>query len=246
MISSVQIIENKVRDIDGILKVLNDKSIEIFYKSYPHLKTQFLDSSLVIKEELSKMRELFKDTDSILENIEDLSFIIDTFISEINQISRQSIEDNIRSFRSVLANLKGFLKTDDGFKFDIDLDKVPVEIKDEFILDIEEARKCFSSEAYRGTLAFCGRALELVLSKKYFDKTGKDPIEENWMLGTLIGKCSQVGILSDKPSLGHFCNIINDTRISSIHHKKNIYNPERDETLSLVGISNALIKKLLY
>lgn len=245
MWETIQIIEEKVREIDDIKKMLFEKGIEVYYRSYPSIKEKYLDACLKIKEELSKISVLLSEDESFVENIEDLIFIIDDLIDKVNKNSKETIEDNIKEFRSVLAVVKGYLKKDDDFKFNLNIDNIPEEIRDEVIRDVEEARKCFTSGAYRGTLTFCGRVLETVLSKKYFDKTGVDPMEQEWKLGQIIGKCAAAGILSGDPSIGHFSNLINDTRIKSVHKTQSIFEPGRDETLSLVGLANSLVQKLL-
>jgi hypothetical protein len=80
-------------------------------------------------------------------------------------------------------------------------------------------------------------------SRKEIEKKCKDPLEENWELGTIIKKCGEEGIL-DEPGLGPFINLINSVAIPSVHAKKKLYLPTEKETASIINFTNSVIKKL--
>ena len=73
---------------------------------------------------------------------------------------------------------------------DFRVTKLPDDIRSEVTADISELSKCFSSGCYRSCIILCGRVLETVLHRKYYDATGHDILEKSpgIGLGNLIGK----------------------------------------------------------
>jgi len=242
MVEIFQIVENEIKSIESILKILQEKNIEIYYRSYPHLKEEFLNSSFKIKEELAKLKSSLLKDEKPIEDVEDLSFIMDIFITEVNQLSRLSLEENIINFKKIFVELKGSMILEEELKFEIDLDKIPDEIKEELIADIDDVKKCFQNKSYRGSLTFCGRIIELILGRKYFEKTGDDPLEKRWTIGVLIEECKKVGI-ANEPGLENLAKLINETRISSVHVKKILYLPTPEETKSLIELTNSILQR---
>lgn len=128
--------------------------------------------------------------------------------------------------------------------FDFDQIKIPEEIRGSLLADVEEMKNCFRIGSYRATLMFSGLILETLLARKYFEKTGKDLLQESWRLGPLLGKCKDENIITSNDEIFDFANIINKTRIKSVHKKSDIYIPTPEEATSVVGLTNSTLKKL--
>jgi len=126
---------------------------------------------------------------------------------------------------------------------DFDISKVPEEIKVELLKDVEDLRTCFSVGVYRGCMMFAARILELLLSRKYFDKTSVDLVESQCGLEKIIGKCKDENVFVE-PGLAEMLRLINVTRIHSVHKKKDLYIPTTEETEGIIKILNGSIKKL--
>lgn len=127
---------------------------------------------------------------------------------------------------------------------DFDIGKVNEEIKTELLKDIEDLQSCFGAGVNRGCMMFSGRILELILSRKYYEKTGVDPVESEWGLGKIVGKCKDEGVFNE-PGLAEMMLLVNETRIPSVHKKKEFYVPTTEETEGVVKILNGTIKKIL-
>ncbi len=128
--------------------------------------------------------------------------------------------------------------------FDFDIKKVAEELKPELLKDIEDLERCFSAEVYRGCMMFAARILELLLSRKYFDRTSVDPVENRWGLEKIIGKCKEEEVFKE-PGLAEMMRLINETRVPSVHKKKQFYVPTPEETEGIVKLLNSSIKKIL-
>jgi len=96
----------------------------------------------------------------------------------------------------------------------------------DFENDLREMLTCFNSSSYRGCLAMAGVVLERTLRHK-LDSMGIE-IQNDWMVGRLLGEISDAGEYVD-PSLKNIWNIINQQRIVGVHTKENIPIPSADQ-----------------
>ncbi len=113
--------------------------------------------------------------------------------------------------------------------------KVPNDIMHEINADIEEINKCFNASCFRSAVILCGRIMETALHRKYFDATGIDLLEKapGTGLGNLIAKLAEKGISTD-PGLNNQIHLINQVRISNVHHKKDVFLPSKDQTKAIM------------
>ncbi len=108
--------------------------------------------------------------------------------------------------------------------------KLPATIKEEVQADLKEAEKCLKTECYRSSIILCGRAMETALHRKYYEATGNDLLEKapGTGLGTLIAKLAEKGVKLE-PGLTNQIHLINNTRIFSVHTKKEQFIPSKKQ-----------------
>lgn len=113
--------------------------------------------------------------------------------------------------------------------------KLPLDIRDEVIADIEEMEKCLQAGCLRSTVILCGRLLETALHRKYFEVTGNDALEKSpgIGLGNLIAKLKEQNVELD-PALTNQVHLINQVRISSVHVKKDAFRPSAQQAQAIV------------
>ena len=146
------------------------------------------------------------------------------------------------NLRSLFSELSGSLPIE-RIMFLVDFSTLPQSIREETRLNFEEVRKCYYAGAFRSATGMCGRILEVLLARKYFEERGVDPIEQQWKMGLLMRKCFENNVL-DEPALGDICNLINRSRINSVHSTRRLYRPEQDDTKPIIEFTIGLVKKL--
>jgi hypothetical protein len=123
--------------------------------------------------------------------------------------------------------------------------KIPAEIKEEVNLDIKELNNAFNSGCYRASIILCGRILETCLHRIYYDITKKDLLEKSpgIGLGNLIGKIRDQGINLD-PGLTQQIHLVNNVRIFSVHKKKQLFMPTKQQTYATILYTSDIINRM--
>jgi hypothetical protein len=123
---------------------------------------------------------------------------------------------------------------------------ISADIKSEIFEDTKELDRCFKAKCYRSCIILCGRILETVLHRKYFDATGKDLLEKSpgIGLGNVIKKLSEEGIKMD-PGLPNQIHLINQVRIHSVHKKRYLFVPNKDQTQAIMLYTKDIVSRLL-
>lgn len=190
-----------------------------------------------------------------------LSKMSDSYINVIKRLSPRLNEiqhSNISKIQSLINNLD----SDDKLKVideiislmaDINPPKtqekakisLPHEIKEEIQADINEIEKCMKSQCFRSATILCGRIMETVLHRKYYDITGFDILEKNpgIGLGKLIAKLAEKNVQLD-PGLTQQIHLINQIRIFSVHKKKDPFNPSETQAKAIVLYTMDILEKL--
>lgn len=125
---------------------------------------------------------------------------------------------------------------------------VPFDIRNDVEADLSELQKCYDAGCYRSTVILCGRLLETALHRKYFDATGNDLLEKSpgIGLGNLIAKLKENNVELD-PGLSNQVHLINQVRVHSVHQKKDLFTPSREQAhavmLYTIDILERLFKK---
>ena len=112
---------------------------------------------------------------------------------------------------------------------------LPSEIKEDIAADIKEIEKCFNNSLYRSATILCGRVLETTLHRKYYEATGFDILEKSpgIGLGNLIAKMKEKNIEID-PALTQQIHIVNQVRIFTVHKKKEVFLPSRQQAHAII------------
>ncbi|MBW2973472.1 hypothetical protein KY346_03715 [Candidatus Woesearchaeota archaeon] len=122
---------------------------------------------------------------------------------------------------------------------------LPADISDAVKADVDELQKCYAAGCYRSTVIICGRLLEIALHRVYFDATKNDLLEKSpgIGLGNLIAKLKDNNIELD-PGLSNQIHLINQVRIHSVHHKKEVFTPSREQAHAIMLYTMDVLGKL--
>jgi len=167
-----------------------------------------------------------------------------TIIKEMEEIydSAYPKEDKKRRLNRKVEELAGILEKldikDEPQEFEknyLKLPELPMEIESEVVSDVKEMRRCFDSGCYKASTILCGRILETALHRLYFEKTNSDLLETSpgIGLGKIISKLFENGI-SLGPGINDQIHLINNVRISSVHKKKDVFNPSKEQTQAIM------------
>ena len=123
--------------------------------------------------------------------------------------------------------------------------KIPPEIRTEIEADIHEAKKCFNAACFRSVTILCGRMLETVLFRKYYDVTGNDLIETSpgTGLGKIIAKLKEKNIELNA-GLTEQIHLINKVRIYSVHKKSGLFQPTKEQAQAIMLYTVDVLKKV--
>lgn len=168
-------------------------------------------------------------------------------IKELKQeIRKKNFKETITIIDSIYSVAPSIKISDANLpKSDFFLPSIPHEIYAEVKASFDELVKCYEHNCYRSALILCGRILEIVLHKKYFDTTGRDLLEKapDIGLGNLVLRFKEKGIGLD-PGLSNQIHLINQLRIAAVHRKKQPFNPTKAQTKASILYTLDTIKKL--
>ena len=121
---------------------------------------------------------------------------------------------------------------------------IPAEIKEELAADIHELEKTFQTGCYRSSIILCGRILETLLHRKYFDVTGQDLLEKapGIGLGKIIAKLKEKEVAID-PGLTQQIHLINQVRVFSVHTKQEPFYPSKEQAHGTILLTMDVINK---
>ncbi|HII16417.1 TPA: DUF4145 domain-containing protein [Candidatus Woesearchaeota archaeon] len=128
------------------------------------------------------------------------------------------------------------------------LSRLPSEIEEDILADKKEIEQCFAAGCYRCAVILCGRMLETVLHRKYYEVAGNDLLEKSpgIGLGNLIAKMKEKNIKLD-PALTQQVHLINQLRVFAVHKKQEAFYPSKEQAhatiLYTVDILNKLFSK---
>jgi hypothetical protein len=135
------------------------------------------------------------------------------------------------------------------------LGRLPSPIRVEIAQDFVEVQRCYEAGAYRATISFCGRILEVVLGRRYSEERRKSnsslkapQVEQEisgLTLGQIIKKCEQIGLQITYPGLDDYASLINRTRVVAIHHKRApLFQPGLNAARGVVELTVEVIRDL--
>jgi hypothetical protein len=220
-------------------KIDSDKAIldyKMNQKKYYH--ERFEKSLKLLKDYSIQLHSAKQDNEIIQDKMDQIIELVDT----LNGLDINILQKNIKKLDLLSKQVK-FPTERDRF---VQIPKnIPTDIKVDVVLDLDELERCYENECYRSCVILCGRILEAVLHRKYFEATGFDILEKNpgIGLGNLIAKLKDKGVLTD-PALTNQVHVINQTRIFSVHKKKEPFNPSQQQTQAMILYTMDIIDKL--
>jgi len=179
----------------------------------------------------------------------------DYFRSRLSQMTNNEVETEIENLANSFSSFQGVLPIAQ-IELEVNVKEIvthiPSKIRDEVEADFHEIERCYSAFAYRAVLAFCGRILEVALSKKYTDHQrrrhrSRTDIERTILdkpLGVIITECNRVKLASNIPGLEDQAKLINRVRVFSVHYKRARYDPDANDARGCVSFTIAALSKL--
>ena len=153
---------------------------------------------------------------------------------------------DVRTMLLILSRMDEILgETKEKEQFIFRVQKIPEDVKEEVLTDLEELRCCFDAQCYRSCVTLCGRLLEIGLHRKYYESTGVDILEKHPEigLGNLIAKLHEKNVKLD-PGLTQQMHLINNVRISSVHKKKEVFRPSKAQANAIILFTLDTLEKL--
>lgn len=246
MIDELTVIREEISTLEGVVRSIQRKRTTQRLEEYTHALLTIKESLRKLQRKLRRLPETTKEDTEEKEEANELIGIMLFTVRErernVEETETKLLIEDVKNLRSAFSELSGSLPIEQ-IMFLLDLSNVPQSIREELRLDFEEVRTCYYAGAFRSALGMCGRILQVSLARKYFEKRGVDPIEQQWKIGTLIRKCFEDEVI-DEPALGDMFNLINKPRISSVHRTRRLYRPEQDITKSIIEFTIGLVKKL--
>lgn len=174
-------------------------------------------------------------------------------LREVNQMVSSDNEDYLMKINSLVNNMDNsknerrdrqeILKLAE--KLTTKKIKLPGEILDEVKADLEEIDRCLENSCLRSAVVLCGRVLETALHRKYYEATGNDLMEKapGIGLGKVIAKLSEANVALD-PGLTQQIHLVNQVRVFSVHSKKEVFRPSREQAEAMVLYTKDVLRKL--
>jgi hypothetical protein len=220
--------------------------------------SSFKETILDIKTNLlslkTKMRGIPSESSGPpVEKIDDLTSALDDMHRDLNGMPLRTIQVEFDLVQRMISTIRGILPmTLISVQVDLPtiLPSLHRTIRSEVKRDFEEVVKCYSVQAYRASIAFCGRIAETVLRRKYYEKRRRQGIAttaieselERLTLGQVIGRCRDVGIMNSIQGLDEYSGLVNRLRVPSVHVSILPYDPGPDATKGAISFTLALIR----
>lgn len=166
--------------------------------------------------------------------------------NRISEIISGLTEKDIEKNKEIISELEKYKNVHMKQKsFQININKIPDEIKNEIRADLDEMQKCFENGCYRSCVILCGRIIEVGLHAKYYKITGFDILDKNpgIGLGKLIAKMQEKNIKLD-PGLTQQIHLVNNVRIFSVHKKQRTFIPSKQQTEAIILYTTDVIAHL--
>ncbi len=222
---------------------INDKDNLTPIKTNTYLKSKDAMQLNSIKKSADQLtRLLWKDFDINIADEKRKKFSDATNL--IADYNRAIKNDELKKAAIILGDIEEIDIEKKGVKF---VNKIPFpdEIKEFMYADIDELEKTFNSGCHRSTIIICGRLLETALHRKFFEKTGTDILEKHPEigLGKIIAKLEELNVAMP-PGLTQQIHLINQARIHSVHKKKEVFLPSREQAYAVILFTIDVLKKL--
>ncbi|MBW3018674.1 hypothetical protein KY329_00620 [Candidatus Woesearchaeota archaeon] len=127
----------------------------------------------------------------------------------------------------------------------IQMKRIPPDIKEDIEADFDEIQKNIQNKCYRSAVILCGRILETALHRKYYETTNVDLLEKapGIGLGSLIAKLSDRGVKLD-PGLMNQIHLVNQVRVFSVHKKRQAFKPSEQQAQAILLYTQDILEKI--
>ena len=203
-----------------------------------------LSSLKQLKESTRELHELISSNPGKKEALQKAIALVDS----LNILDFPKTEKSLTELETLFPTLpfsaETMLTESTTTSITIHVQKIPIEIRDDVLMDIREMEKCYLSGCYRSCVIICGRILEAVLHRKYFDATGQDILEKNpgIGLGTLIAKLREKNVEFD-PGLTEQIHLVNQVRVFCVHKKQTAFYPSKAQAQAMMLYTQDIIEK---
>lgn len=246
------------------LEQIKRKQIDLYSKRLDSMDYKVLSENRLKKEinvKMASLDGLDKELDNLKKNLlfENLEIIQDTLKDMIHGYNKydskrfQKENEKLTRLSEKLYRLTSEIALDTKTKrpklnelsIKAESLNIPSILKAEIIADIDEMIRCFESNCFRAATIICGRILETVLHRKYFEVTQNDVLETNpgIGLGKLIAKLKEKKVFFD-PGLMDQIHLINKIRIYSVHRKQEVFEPSKEQTQAMILYTIDIVKRL--
>jgi len=238
-------LNNLKREFNNIIKNKIDLSEDISESavlSYEERKRRYY------KEAFKKSLEQFKSKTTALyslmnykNNRETITTILE-LLPLLDTTNIENLKKTIEKIQELAKNIE-FPKEETELNFKIN--NIPKEIEGEMLADLKELKKCFSNGCYRSCVILCARLLEIALHRKYYEVTDEDLLEKapGIGLGNIVAKLKENKVKLD-PAIMQQVHLINQVRIYSVHKKKEVFYPSKEQTHAIILYTLDCINKL--
>jgi hypothetical protein len=244
MIEELALIREQLSNLERITEAIKKRRTRGRLLEYSHSLSAIKENLVKLRRKLRRLPDMTEedaeDKAEVNDLIEDMLASIRERERKIEDARTEVLDTDVINLRSIFSEISGSLPIEQ-IMFLVDLSRVPQEIREELRLDFDEMQTCYNAGAFRSTLGMCGRVLELLLARKYFEGTGVDPVEQKWNIGLLLRKSFEDNAISDR-AIGDICNLINRSRVDSVHSTNRLYKPSQDEAKPIIEFTISLVK----
>jgi hypothetical protein len=237
--------KNKLNSLHRALDVASKEQIDLKQKQSTEWhdfkkqkKSYYATSVESYLTELKKEANLLASQQNTAETSQILALLNQMKVSD-KQLMLKTVEE----IAEIVSELKEE-KKDTGISVILPKN-IPAEIKADITADMNELKKCFDNGCYRSTAILCGRILETVLHRKYFETTKVDILETNpgIGLGNLIAKLAEKNVSFD-PGLTQQIHLINQVRVFSVHKKQAAFSPSKEQSHAMILYTIDVLNKM--
>ncbi|PIN68791.1 hypothetical protein COV93_08070 [Candidatus Woesearchaeota archaeon CG11_big_fil_rev_8_21_14_0_20_43_8] len=196
-----------------------------------YFMNRFSHAIISAKSCVKELEEQHKSMIMTQSNVSAMKELVARFETECNDSHFSNAEKTLKDMKSLLPKVD--MQTTEKIAYDIPA--LPNAIMLEVTEDLSELKRCLDANCLRSAIILCGRILETILHRKYYEHTNNDLLETSpgIGLGKIIAKMSDAKI-SLPVGLNEQIHLINNVRIMSVHKKKRIFAPSKGQTQAIV------------
>jgi len=238
-------LNNLKKELDVLIKNninLEESTSETSILNYEERK------KLYYKENFKKNLEQFKSKTLALYsliNYKNNREIITTILELLPLLDTTNIENLKKTIEKIQDLAKNIEFPKEKTELNFKINNIPKEVEEEMLADLKELKKCFSNACYRSCVILCARLLEVALHRKYYEVTDEDLLEKapGIGLGNIVAKLKENKVNLD-PAIMQQVHLINQVRIYSVHKKKEVFYPSKEQAHAIILYTLDSINKL--